>query len=142
MGNLTISSKPDDFAGVEPFSDDDDDSTWTVVKDAVRVGLCNPRFSVHLKEDEKLGRFPFSELKSDNNCAQDKLPKFARRQRPARGFQCSPPPLLSPCAAAGSLLEASPGRNYEPISILKTGIFLTFRPLSNALKIGGCTDQP
>ena len=30
--------------------------------------LCNPRFSVHLKEDEKLGRFPFSELKSDHNC--------------------------------------------------------------------------
>ena len=25
MRNLAISSKPDDFAGVEPFSDDDDD---------------------------------------------------------------------------------------------------------------------
>ena len=117
------------------------DDDFGKVKGAVKFGLCNPRFSVHLKEDEKLGRFPFSELKSDHNCAQDKLPKSARRQRPARGFQCSPPPILSPSAAAGSLLEASPGRNYDPISILKTGIFLTFRPLSNALKIGGCTDQ-
>ena len=25
VGNLAISLKPDDFAGVEPFSDDDDD---------------------------------------------------------------------------------------------------------------------
>ena len=33
-------------------------------------------------------------------------------------------PLLSPCAAADSSLEACPGRNYDPI--LKTGIFLNF----------------
>ena len=33
-------------------------------------------------------------------------------------------------------LEACPWRNYEPISILKTGIFLTFCPLSNASKMG------
>ena len=45
-------------------------------------------------------------------------------------------PLLSPCAAARSSLEACPGRNYDPISILETGIFRTFRPLSNAPKIG------
>ena len=29
------------------------------------------RFSMHLKEEKKLGRFPFSELKSVHNCAQD-----------------------------------------------------------------------
>ena len=45
----------------------------------------------------------------------------------------------APGAAIAQTLEACPGRNYEPISILKTGIFLTFRPLSNALKIWGCT---
>ena len=38
--------------------------------------------------------------------------------------------------AIAPTLEACPGRNYEPISILKTGIFLTFCPLSNATKIG------
>ena len=42
----------------------------------------------------------------------------------------------APGAAIAPTLEACPGRNYEPISILKTGIFLTFCPLSNASKIG------
>ena len=31
-------------------------------------------------------------------------------------------------------MNACPGRNYGPISILKTGIFLTFCTLSNATK--------
>ena len=42
----------------------------------------------------------------------------------------------APGAAIVPTLEACPGRNYEPISILKTGTFLTFCPLSNASKIG------
>ena len=112
-----------------------------VFKDAVKVGLCNPRFSVHLKEDEKLGRFPFSELKSDHNCAQERLPKVSPRQRRERGGGEGRTESLAPGAADARTLEACPGRKYDPISILKTGIFLTFRPLSNALKIGGCTDQ-
>ena len=42
----------------------------------------------------------------------------------------------APGAAIAPTLEACPGRNYEPISTLKTGNFLTFCPLSNASKIG------
>ena len=110
-----------------------------IFKGAVNFVLCNPRFSVHLKEDEKLGRFPFSELKSDHNCAQEKLPKA--RQRRERGGGERLHQSAAPGAADWPTLEACPGRNYDPISILKTGIFLTFRPLSNALKIGGCTEQ-
>jgi len=41
---------------------------------------------------------------------------------------------LRPPELRGVSLEACPGRNYGPISILKTGIFLTFCTLSNATK--------
>ena len=47
----------------------------------------------------------------------------------------------APGAAFCPTLEAFPGRNYDPISILKTGIFLTFRPLLNAIQIGGYIEQ-
>ena len=60
-------------------------STHTILKGAVYFVLCRYRFPMHLKEDKKLGRFPFSELKSDHNCARDKLPKMSARQRRERG---------------------------------------------------------
>ena len=91
---------------------------------------------MHLKEDKKLGRFPFSELKSVHNCARDKLPKMSARQRREKGGGERTAQNHAPGAAIAPILEACPGRNYEPISILKMGIFLTFCPLSNASKIG------
>ena len=73
------------------------------------LGFVQYRFSMHLKEDKKLGRFPFSELKSVHNCAQDKLPKLARWQRPARGFVQSSPPSSLPALPRAHHWKLVPG---------------------------------